>query len=144
MDNKGFIPDLYNSAVQFNSISMELFEMYRDLLGTEVTVTRVLDTESHKTVLSATLTSTFEDNDKTTHFKWKVVINMSQMMQVWRRNVNQLDIYDPIPKLKIGDLLEFEYLGVRYRFKVTQDQAYGIGQDIMHQYSMMPIVEHKI
>lgn len=141
MDNKGFLPDLYRSAVEFNEISYEMFEFYRELLGTPVTVTRIIE-DKRSTVLSATLTSTFQDNDRITQFNWKVILNQSSMMGIWRRNVNQLEIYDVVDKLKSGDLLRFEYLGIIYQFKVTSTQSYGIGKNIVFQYTLNPIIEH--
>jgi hypothetical protein len=144
MDNKGFVPDFYNAAVIFNDISYEMFEFYRDLLGTEVSVTRVLPSDKRKIVLSKTLTSTFEDGKDLLKFNWKVVINQSQMMNIWRRNTQSLEIYDIEDKLVSGDLISFDYFGVSYQFKISSVQAYGIGSSIIRQYSLVPIIEHKI
>jgi hypothetical protein len=143
MDNKGFYPDLYDSTVEWWNISKDMMEWYRDLLGTEVIVTRKTESDKRKSVLSATLTSTFEDDDTTTHFNWKLLINNSNMTPVWKRNGN-LEVVDTIRKLEIGDLVKFTYIGVQYEFKVTAMQGYGIGAEICYQYSLSPIVEHKI
>lgn len=144
MDNKGFVPDLYKSAVDFWSIGKDLIEWYRDLLGTEVIVTRKTALDKRKSVLSATLTSTFEDDDTNIRFNWKLLISQSTMMPIWRRNANQIDVYDTIRKLEIGDLVKFDYAGIQYQFKVTACQSYGIGSDVCYQYTLSPIIEHKV
>lgn len=144
MDNKGFVPDLYKSTIDFWDVSKEMIEWYRDLLGTEVIVTRKTDSDKRKSVLSATLTSTFEDDDTNTNFNWKLLINQSTMLPIWRRNSNQIEVVDTVKKLETGDLVKFEYYGVQYQFKVTACQGYGIGSDICYQYTLVPITEHKI
>jgi hypothetical protein len=144
MDNKGFVPDYYKSVMDLWNISGEMMEWYRDQLGTEVVVTRVKDTHKHKSVLTTTLTSTFEDDTEIEKFNWKLLINMSQMMPLWRRNGGSIEVVDTVRKLKSGDLVKFEYLGVSYEFKVTGTQSYGIGQDICYQYTLTALTEHKI
>lgn len=144
MDNKGFTPDLYDSTIEFWNISKEMMEWYRDLLGTEVIVTRMTDKDKRKSILSATLTSTFEDDENVEKFNWKILINVHTMSNVWR-SANQLDIYDTVRKLETGDLIKFEYLGKRYQFKVTSPpSAYGLGAEICYQYTLTPILDHKI
>jgi len=144
MDNKGFVPDLYDSAIDFWNISKEMMEWYRDILGTEVIVTRKTDSDKRKSVLSATLTSTFEDDDTVKKFNWKLLINESTMAPVWRRSANQIEVVDTVRKLEIGDLVKFTYIGIQYQFKVTAMQGYGLGADICWQYTLVPITEHKV
>lgn len=144
MDNKGFVPDFYDSAMDLWNLSSEMIEWYRDLLGTEVTVTRIKDRDKRKGILSATLTTTFEDSQDTEKFNWKIFINQSTMMPIWRRNSESIQVIDSVDKLKTGDLVSFEYYGVRYQFKVTSVQSYGIGKDICWQYTLNPIIEHKV
>jgi len=143
-EKKGFVPDLYNSTVEYWNIQKEMMEWYRDLFGTEVTISRITEKDKRKNVLSATLTSTFEDEDTRLKFNWKLLINQSTMMPIWRRNTNSIEVIDTIEKMKIGDLVEFEYFGVKYQFKVTACNSYGIGHDIAWQYTLQSIIEHKV
>ena len=141
--DNGFIPGYYDFVMEFWNVSKEMMEWYRDQLGTDVTVTRVKDTNKHKKVLSASLTSTFEDDDDTIKFNWKLLINKSQMMPLWSRNTSSIEVTDTVNKLSSGDLVRFEYLGVDYEFKVTGTQAYGMGKDICYQYTLTSLTEHK-
>lgn len=144
MDNKGFVPDLYGSTVEYWNIQKEMVEWYRNLLGTEVIISRITKKDKRKGVLSATLTSTFEDEDEKIKINWKLLINQSTMLPIWRRNASSIEVIDTVEKMKIGDLVEFEYFGVRYQFKVTACNAYGIGHDIAWQYTLQSVIEHKI
>lgn len=144
MDNKGFVPDLYDSTVEFWNISKEMYAWYLDVLGTEVTVTRISESDKRKSILSATLTSTFEDNEHIEKFNWKLLINQSTMLPMWRRNTSTIEVYDITNRLQTGDLVAFEYYGVRYQFKIQSSSSYGIGKDICYQYTLAPIIEHKV
>lgn len=144
MDNKGFTPDLIDSSIEWWNVSKEMAEWYRDILGTEVIVTRVTEKDKRKKVLSATLTSTFEDDENIEKFNWKLIINQSTMLPIWRRNSNSITVIDTVEKLKVGDIVTFEYVGVRYQFKVTATESYGIARDICWQYTLTSIVEHKV
>lgn len=144
MDNKGFVPDFYNSAVDIWNIGKEMFEWYRDILGTEVVITRIKESDKRKKILSTTLTTTFEDSQDIEKLNWKLILNQSNMLSIWKRNADTLNVIDSVDKVKTGDLISFEYYGVRYQFKVQSTQAYGIGSDICWQYTLIPIIENKI
>lgn len=138
---EGFVKSILDATNQFYSVSLKQFEWYKKQLGTRVQVSRLKQLDKYKDVFGSVATSTLIDDDSLEKFPYVVLINLNDMVKLYQKSINQLQFYDNLDKLKIGDVLIFTRNDQEYKWKITDVQTFSEAEGVLYSYTIQGMQE---
>lgn len=107
---------------KFNrSMLLSNFKYYLHIAGTNITVRRVENNEFREALGAAYIfDGTESDSTKVDVFQKRIVINRSLLVRDYRTTVEDIEAYTNEDFYKIGDQIEFSYLDVNLKYKITE------------------------
>lgn len=135
------VSESLDKANKLYSIGLKNIKLQLSLIGTEFIVKRPKDNSKWKNVFGGTYSSndTLENDYET--FTTKLIINLSQMRDVWNRNRDSVEAITNDGSLNVGDELQYTRQKRTFRFKITQKYGYSETADVLYSYTLMSIVE---
>lgn len=130
-----------DKANKLYSIGMKAIKLQMKLLGTEFVVLRPKDNSKWKNVFGGSYSSDSTLENDYEQFTTKLIINQSEMKDVWNRNRDTLDSYSPDGSLQVGDELQYTRNGRTYRFKIIRKLGFSETDSILSVYTLSSIVE---
>lgn len=128
-------------AQKLYSIGLKNIKLQLALNGTDFIVLRPKDNSKWKNVFGGSYSSESTLENDYEEFTTKLVINMSDMRDVWNRNRDALEAITNDGSLNIGDELQYTREGRTYRFKVSQKIGYSEAANSLFAYTLMSIIE---
>ena len=111
------------------------------ILGTDFVVLRPKDNSKWKNVFGGTYSSDSTLENDYDQFTTKLIVNLSEMKDVWNRNRDTLEVITNDGTLEVGDELQYTRDKRTYRFKVVLKQGYSETANVIYNYTLMSIIE---
>lgn len=147
MSSEGFIKPIITGTNHWYGVSMRQFAWAKKLQGTKVMVTRLKKNDQYTEVFGSIAMSTLNDDESREEFPYVVIINMEDMLKVFQKSINQLEIFDNVDRLELGDVLRFTAEGQQFQFQITDKQAFGHAGSTLYRFTLQGLVEtnsHKV
>lgn len=128
-------------ANKIYSIGMKNIALQMKLLGTDFVVLRPKDNSKWKNVFGGSYSSESTLENDYEQFTTRLIINMSDMRDVWSRNRDTIESYTPDGSLKVGDELQYTRNKRTYRFKISMKQGYSEDASALYIYTLSSIIE---
>ena len=132
---------LLDKAQKFYKIGLKNINLQLKLNGTQFVVLRPKDNSKWKNVFGGSYSSSSILENDYEQLSCTLVINMSDMRDVWNRNRDTLDAWSNDGTLQLGDELQFTKEGRTYRFKISQKMGLTETADSLFYYALMSIIE---
>lgn len=141
-DNKeGMASRLLDKASKFYSVGMKSIGIQLKLMGTTFSVQRSKDNSKWKNVFGGTYSSESTLENDYEQFDTRLVVNLSEMRDVWNRNRDSLEATTNDGSLEVGDELQYTRDKRTYRFKVVMKQSFSEAANVLYTYTLMSIIE---
>jgi len=141
MANENMASKLLDKAQKFYKIGLKNINLQLKLNGTQFVVLRPKDNSKWKNVFGGSYSSSSILENDYEQLSCTLVINMSDMRDVWNRNRDTLDAWSNDGTLQLGDELQFTKEGRTYRFKISQKMGLTETADSLFYYALMSIIE---
>jgi hypothetical protein len=132
---------LLDTANKLYKVGLKNIKLQVDMLGTDFVVLRPKDNSKWKNVFGGAYSSDNTLENDYEQFNVKLIVNMSDMKDVWNRNQSQLQAFTNDGSLEVGDELQYTREKRTYRFKVISKQAFSEVADVWFTYILSSIVE---
>lgn len=132
---------LIEKANQFYSIGAAGVKIQLALAGTEFVVLRPKDNSKWKNVFGGSYSSDSTLENDYEQFTTTLIVNMSEMKDVWNRNRDSLDAVTNDGSLQVGDELQYIRDNRTFRFKITLKQGFSEAANLIYNYTLMSIIE---
>lgn len=149
-----YISRLLDKANKFTKHGLKAFKMYEKILGTDCVVTTLVvkDRESdsysksmdrYDRLLKGAMNVDGNSSPQVVQkFKVKLIINKSQMGNIFTKMTEELAVTTTRSGFSIGDLIEFKYGTHTYKFKVTLVEGFGLDDDIVYKLNLAGFREY--
>lgn len=153
---RDYIDVLSEKSDRFTALGLSAFKLYVKVLGTECVVTRIKDSvdasnpieedaNRYKKLLKATMniaqTQQFQATEQFTH---RFLIHRSQFSNRYQKMYEELQITYIEDVLRPGDLIEFRYLGYKYKYKVAPAiESFGLQDGLIFRATLNAYRESK-
>lgn len=111
------------------------------LIGTDFIVLRPKDNSKWKNVFGGSYSSDSTLENDYEQFTTRLLINLSDMRDVWNRNRDSIEAVTNDGSLNVGDELQYTREKRTFRFKITLKQGYSETANVLYSYTLMSIVE---
>lgn len=140
---------------RFAQLGLQGFKVYEKTLGTDVTVTRMKESDPtstsqsddqryHKLLKSAMNISESNEKNHTETFQTRILINKSQMSPMTSKTFDEIQVTYLKNQFCAGDIISFKYRGYHYRFKVMPGiETFGLQDDVIYRMTLQPFRETK-
>lgn len=128
-------------ATKLYSIAMKNIKLYMNLLGTDFVVLRPKDNSKWKNVFGGSFSSDDTLENDYEQFTTRLIINQSDMRDVWSRNRDTLETFTIDGNLQVGDEVQYTMNKITYRFKISQKMGFGPSTDTIYSYILSSIIE---
>lgn len=132
---------LLDTANKLYKVGLKNIKLQVDMLGTDFVVLRPKDNSKWKNVFGGAYSSDNTLENDYEQFNVRLIVNMSDMKDVWNRNQSQLQAFTNDGSLEVGDELQYTREKRTYRFKVISKQAFSEVADVWFTYILSSIVE---
>lgn len=132
---------LLDTANKLYKVGLKNIKLQVDMLGTDFVVLRPKDNSKWKNVFGGAYSSDNTLENDYEQFNTRLIVNMSDMKDVWNRNQSQLQAFTNDGSLEVGDELQYTREKRTYRFKVISKQAFSEVADVWFIYVLSSIVE---
>jgi hypothetical protein len=132
---------LLDTANKLYKVGLKNIKLQVDMLGTDFVVLRPKDNSKWKNVFGGAYSSDNTLENDYEQFNTRLIVNMSDMKDVWNRNQSQLQAFTNDGSLEVGDELQYTREKRTYRFKVISKQAFSEVADVWFTYVLSSIVE---
>ena len=130
-----------DKASKFYSIGMKNIKFLLLQLGTDFVVLRPKGNSKWKNVFGGSYSSDSTLENDYDQFTTRLIINTSDIRDVWHRNRDTVESYTNDGSLELGDELQYTRNGMTYRFKVTQKVSFSEVSEIFYTYTLSSIIE---
>lgn len=130
-----------DKANKLFKIGLKHFKLQLNLLGTDFVVLRPKDNSKWKNVFGGTYSSDSTLENDYDQFSTRLIINLSEMKDVWNRNRDSIEALSDDESLEVGDELRYTREKRTFRFKITMKQGYSEIADVLYSYTLLSIVE---
>lgn len=130
-----------DKANKLFAAGMKNIKLQLALTGTDFVVLRPKDTSKWKNVFGGTYSSESTLENDYTQFTTRLIVNLSEMKDVWNRNRDSIEAITNDGSLNVGDELRYTRDKRTFRFKITLKQGYSEVGGVLYSYSLMSIVE---
>lgn len=132
-----------DKANKLYSIGMKNIKIQLALLGTRFTVLRPKDNSKWKNVFGGSYSSDSTLENDYEQFTTELIINKNDLVDVWNRNRETLEVYTNDGTLQVGDELQYTREKITYRFKISQKLGFSEVADVFFVYTLTSIIETK-
>ena len=140
-NKEGMVASILDKANKLYSIGAKAIKIQMALTGTDFVVLRPKDNSKWKNVFGGTYSSSSTLENDYTEFTTRLMVNLSDMRDVWNRNRDTLEAVTNDGNLEVGDELQYTRDKRTYRFKIVRKEGYSEVADVIYQYTLMSIVE---
>jgi hypothetical protein len=130
-----------DKAQKLYQIGLKAIKVQLALNGTKFIVSRPKDNSKWKNVFGGSYSSDSTLENDYDQFETTLIINTSEMRDVWNRNRDSLEAVTNDGSLEVGDELQYTRGGRTYRFKISLKQGYSELSNSLYSYTLMSIVE---
>ena len=130
-----------DKAQKLYQIGLKAIKVQLALNGTKFIVLRPKDNSKWKNVFGGSYSSDSTLENDYDQFETTLIINTSEMRDVWNRNRDSLEAVTNDSSLEVGDELQYTRGGRTYRFKISLKQGYSELSNSLYSYTLMSIVE---
>lgn len=130
-----------DKANKLYSIGMKNIKFQLALLGTKFIVLRPKDNSKWKNVFGGTYSSDSTLENDYEQFTTELIINQNDLVDVWNRNKDTLEVYTNDGTLQVGDELQYTREKRTYRFKISQKLGFSEVADVFFVYTLTSIIE---
>jgi hypothetical protein len=141
MSSESMSSKVLDKANKLYALGLKNIKLQLALIGTDFVVLRPKDNSKWKNVFGGTYSSdsTLENDYKES--TTKLIINLSEMRDVWNRNRDSIEALTNDGSLEVGDELRYTRENRTFRFKITLKQGYSETANVLYSYTLMSIVE---
>jgi len=143
MSSENMSARILDQANKLYQIGMKNIKFYLKFLGTKFVVNRPLDNSKWKNVFGGSYSSDSTLEKDYTQFETTLLINLSELRDVWSRNRDTVEVMSDKDDIMVGDELQYTREGYTYRFKVIQKQAFSEAAKGLFVYTLSSIIETK-
>ena len=140
-NKEGMVSSQLEKANKLYSIGAQAIKIQLALAGTNFVVLRPKDNSKWKNVFGGTYSSDSTLENDYDQFTTKLIVNLSEMKDVWNRNRDTLEVITNDGTLEVGDELQYTRDKRTYRFKVVLKQGYSETANVIYNYTLMSIIE---
>ena len=140
-NKEGMVSSQLEKANKFYSIGAQAIKIQLALAGTNFVVLRPKDNSKWKNVFGGTYSSDSTLENDYDQFTTRLIVNLSEMKDVWNRNRDTLEVITNDGTLEVGDELQYTRDKRTYRFKVVLKQGYSETANVIYNYTLMSIIE---
>jgi len=140
-NKEGMVSSQLEKANKLYSIGAQAIKIQLALAGTDFVVLRPKDNSKWKNVFGGTYSSDSTLENDYDQFTTKLIVNLSEMKDVWNRNRDTLEVITNDGTLEVGDELQYTRDKRTYRFKVVLKQGYSETANVIYNYTLMSIIE---
>lgn len=130
-----------DKANKFYSIGMKNIKFLLHQLGTDFVVLRPVSNSKWKNVFGGSYSSDSTLENDYDQFTVRLIINTSDIRDVWHRNRDTVETYTNDGSLELGDELQYTRNGMTFRFKVIQKVSYSEVSEVFYSYTLSSIIE---
>ena len=131
----------YDKANKLYSIGMKAIKLQLKLIGTDFVVLRPKDNSKWKNVFGGSYSSDSTLENDYEQSTTRLIINVSDMRDVWNRNRDTIESYTPDGSLRAGDEVQYTRDGRTFRFKIIMKQGFSETSDVLYVYTLSSIIE---
>jgi len=140
-NKEGMVSSQLEKANKLYSIGAQAIKIQLALAGTNFVVLRPKDNSKWKNVFGGTYSSDSTLENDYDQFTTRLIVNLSEMKDVWNRNRDTLEVITNDGTLEVGDELQYTRDKRTYRFKVVLKQGYSETANVIYNYTLMSIIE---
>lgn len=141
MSAENMASKLLDKANQFYSIGAKNIKIMKALKGTDFVVLRPKDNSKWKNVFGGSYSSDSTLENDYEQFTTTLILELSDMRDVWNRNRDIIQTVTDDESLQVGDELQYTRDKITYRFKIIQKSAFSEAAKVIFQYTLSSIVE---
>lgn len=130
-----------DKANKLYAIGMKNIKFQLALLGTRFIVLRPKNNSKWKNVFGGTYSSDSTLENDYEQFTTELIINQNDLVDVWNRNRDTLEVYTNDGTLQVGDELQYTREKRTYRFKISQKLGFSEVADVFFVYTLTSIIE---
>ena len=130
-----------DKANKLYAIGMKNIKFQLALLGTRFIVLRPKSNSKWKNVFGGTYSSDSTLENDYEQFTTELIINQNDLVDVWNRNRDTLEVYTNDGTLQVGDELQYTREKRTYRFKISQKLGFSEVADVFFVYTLTSIIE---
>ena len=130
-----------DKANKLYAIGMKNIKFQLALLGTRFIVLRPKNNSKWKNVFGGTYSSDSTLENDYEQFTTELIINQNDLVDVWNRNRDTLEVYTNDGTLQVGDELQYTREKRTYRFKISQKLGFSEVADVFFVYTLSSIIE---
>lgn len=141
MSNEGMSSKKLDKANKLYAAGMKSIKLQLALIGTDFVVLRPKGNSKWENVFGGSYSSTSTLENDYEQFTTKLIVNLSEMRDVWNRNRDSVEAITNDGSLNVGDELQYTRNKRTFRFKITLKQGYSETGDVLYSYTLMSIIE---
>lgn len=130
-----------DKAQKLYQIGLKSIKIQLALNGTKFIVLRPKDNSKWKHVFGGSYSSDSTLENDYEQFMTTLIVNTSDMRDVWNRNRDSLEAWTNDGSLEVGDELQYTRDGRTYRFKISLKQGFSETANSLFMYTLMSIIE---
>lgn len=119
-----YVTTLHAYSEMYTNLMLENFRYYLKIYGTDVVVRRATNDEYKEALGSAYVFDGTSVEHPPEVFKKRIVINRSQLLELYRTTINDIDAWCNEDFYKLGDQIEFKNRGYNIRYKVNNIERF--------------------
>lgn len=141
MKGNGFVNELLDNTNHFYSASLKMFDWWRKIIGVKCQVVRLSDDYVYRKVYGSIATSTLVDDENANRFNYTALFGTNDMLRLYSKSTDPIQMYDNRDILKAGDLLIFSRGDQEFKWKVTDLFTFSEAGGVLNQYTISGLTE---
>ena len=141
MKGNGFVNELLDNTNHFYSVSLNMMDWWRKIMGIKCQVVRLSDSDVYRKVYGSIATSTLVDDSNAERFNYIALFGMNEMLRLFSKSTEPIQMYDNRDIIKSGDLLVFSRGDQEYKWKVTETFTFSEVGGVLNQYTLSGLTE---
>ena len=130
-----------DKANQLYTIGAKNIKFLKTVKGTDFVVLRPKDNSKWKNVFGGSYSSDSTLENDYEQFTTTLILDLSDMRDVWNRNRDIIQTITDDDSLQVGDELQYTRDKITYRFKIIQKSSFSEAAKVVFQYTLSSIVE---
>lgn len=119
-----YVTTMHELSEMYTNLMLENFSYYLKIYGTDIIVKRATNDEYRDALGSAYVFDGTSLEHPPEVFKKRIVINRSQLLELYRTTINDLDAWFNEDFFQIGDQIEFMIRGYQVKYKVSNIERF--------------------
>lgn len=130
-----------DKANRLYTIGAKNIKFLKTVKGTDFVVLRPKDNSKWKNVFGGSYSSDSTLENDYEQFTTTLILDLSDMRDVWNRNRDIIQTITDDDSLQVGDELQYTRDKITYRFKIIQKSSFSEAAKVIFQYTLSSIVE---